>query len=271
MNEASDSGSSLLLWLVAAGVALLSAHVALAWVREAQVRPAWRESWKGSALAAATFGSGLASSMVLALSAEAMSFPLGYPLIWVLLLWLLPTALALPAFALLVRSTSVAARLAAGGMLALLAAAGSAGWLWAAGLRPGVPWRPEYLVGLVLVLLLGVCAALLVAFAEDARQGQRRQLWRLGGATLLGLSLLAGEEVLLFGSALQAQVGSMHHGEVPAFVLCLIGGVLLPMGKTAMALDLEMRRRARRRRSRHRDSPAPAARSSRHGHRRHRG
>ena len=89
MNDATahNSESSLLLWMLAATVGMLATYVALGWVREAQRRPALRESWQEVLLAAGAQGTGICCAMVLALSAEGLVFPLGYPLGRVFLIW----------------------------------------------------------------------------------------------------------------------------------------------------------------------------------------
>jgi uncharacterized membrane protein YfcA len=58
---------------------------------------------------------------------------------------------------------------------------------------------------------------------------------------------MAGQEILMAGAGLLAQVGSVYQREVPAALLCLAGGVVVPLVLSVMALDLELRRRARRR------------------------
>ena len=102
MNESSvtnTSESSLLLWMLAAAVAMFAAYVSLGWVREAQRQPRLRDSWKGLLLASCTMGAGISSCVVLALSSEALPFPLGYPLPRVLLLWAAAMLACLPACA----------------------------------------------------------------------------------------------------------------------------------------------------------------------------
>jgi NO-binding membrane sensor protein with MHYT domain len=246
-SAAHTSESSLLLWMLAAAVGMLATYVALGWVREAQRRPALRESWRAVLLSAASMGTGICCAMVLALSAEALVFPLGYPLGRVFLLWGAAMLGCMPACFLLVRSQRVLAILGAGALLAALAAGVQMGWVWAVGFRPGVIWRMEFVAVAGVFLLMGFAAATWISFSAAAREGRRRQLWRLGGAALLGLSLMAGQEILMAGAGLLAQVGSVYQREVPAALLCLAGGVVVPLVLSVMALDLELRRRARRR------------------------
>jgi len=252
MNEtaAHTSESSLLLWMLAAAVGVLATYVALGWVREAQRKPLLRDHWPAVLLSAAALGTGICSAMVLALSAEALVFPLGYPLGRVFLLWGAAMVGCVPACYLLVRSQRVLAIMGAGVLLAALAASVQMGWVWAVGFRPGVIWRMEFVAAAAVFLVMGFTAATWVSFSQAAREGRRRQLWRLGGAALLGLTLMAGQEILMAGAGLLAQVGSVYQREVPAALLCLAGGVVVPLVLSVMALDLELRRRARHRRGR---------------------
>ena len=58
-------------------------------------------------------------------------------------------------------------------------------------------------------------------------------------------------------AGLLAQVGSVYKNHVPAAVVCLAAGAVLPLVQSVMAIDLELRRRARRRR---RGKSAPSSR-----------
>lgn len=252
MNEAAahTSESSLLLWMLAAAVGMLATYVGLGWVREAQRRPTLRESWRAVLLSAGSVGTGTCCAMVLALSAEALAFPLGYPLGRVFMIWGAAMVGCLPACYLLVRSQRALAIVGAGTLLAALAVSVQMSWIWAVGFRPGVIWRTEFVAAAGVFLLIGFSTATWVSFSQAAREGNRRQLWRLGGAALLGLTLMAGQEVLMAGVGLLAQVGSVYQREVPAALLCLAGGVVVPLVLSVMALDLELRRRARHLRGR---------------------
>lgn len=248
MNDATSntSESSLLLWMLAAMVGMLATYVSLGWVREGQRKPALRDSWRVVLLAASAQGTGICCAMVLALSAEGLVFPLGYPLGRVFLIWGAAMLGCVPTCYLLVRSQHAVAKVGAGTLLAALAVAVQMSWVAAVGFRPGVIWRMEFVAVAVALLLLGFTTATWTSFSEGARVGSRRQLWRLGGAALLGLTLMAGQEVLMAGAGLLAQVGSVYQREVPAAWLCLVGGVVVPLVLSVMALNLELRRRARR-------------------------
>jgi NO-binding membrane sensor protein with MHYT domain len=251
MNETSahtSTESSLLLLMLAAAVVVFAAHVSLGWIRETQRQPNLKESWKGLLQAAFSMGTGLSSCAVLALSSEAMPFPLGYQFSRVLLLWGGSMLACLPICYWLMRSHGVVAILGSGVLLAVVAAGVQAGWVLAVGFRPGVFWRTEFVVAAVVLLMLGLTTAIAIANSDPALKGRRRQLWRFGGAAMLGLSVVIGQEVLLAGAGLLAQVSSVYKNHVPASVVCLAAGAVLPLLQSVMAIDLELRRRARRRR-----------------------
>lgn len=239
--------SSLLLWFLGVFVAVLAAHVMLGWVRQGMHQPGLRAGWRGLLLAGLVFGSGICSAMVLSLSAEALPFRLGFRWRAVPLLWLGASVAALPALALLSRRQGWFALGFAAVWLAVVALVVQSGWIWAVGFRPGVTWRPEFQASALIVATLGVFAALYLCFIGGGKEGRRRQLWRVGAAALLALSLIAAQEIVMAGAGLLAQVGAVYHREVPASVLSLLGGVIVPLLLVVMTLDLAMRRRQRKR------------------------
>lgn len=239
--------SSLLLWFLGVFVAVLAAHVALGWVRQGMHQPSLRAGWRGLLLAGLVFGSGVCSAMVLSLAAEALPFRVGFRWRAVPLLWLGASVAALPALALLSRRQGWLALGASAVWLAAVALAVQSTWIWSVGFRPGVTWRPEFQASALVVASLGAFAALYLSFMGGGKEGRRRQLWRVGAAALLGLSLVAGQEIVMAGAGLLAQVGAVYHREVPASVLSLLGGVVVPLLLVVMTLDLAMRRRQRKR------------------------
>ena len=233
--------SSLLLWALAAAVAVLAAHVFLGWLREAQQRPALRASWLALLLAALTFGTGVCAAVALSISASPLGFSLGYRLLAVPALWLgAVVATLLPAWWLM-RRQNLWSFMGGGLLLGAGACVVTAGWLTAIGFRPGIYWRLPLVGGAAGLLVLGSMAALWVAFGGSETR-RKAALWRIGAAVLLGMSLIGGQELLMAGAGLQAQVGSVFKDEVPSAVLALAGGVLAPLVMAVMALDLEMRR-----------------------------
>jgi hypothetical protein len=241
-SASSNAEASLLLWFLAAGVATLAVHVCLGWVRQAQRAQTWRPRAAAALVAAATMATGLCSAVVLCLGAEALSFPLGYRWPALPVLWLASLVGALPLMAWLARTPPAWALVGCGLWLAALAAAVQFGWVWAAGFRPGIHWRPELLAATAIVLSVGCAVALWMAFGVALQQLRRRSLWRLGAAALASLALLAGQEILMVAAGLSSQIGSVYVHEVPGSLLSLLCGVLVPLLLSAMAVDLMLRR-----------------------------
>ena len=249
MNPSSSSigESSLLLWLLAAAVAVLAAHVYLGWVREAQRQPSLRDSWVALLLASLTLGTGICAAVVVAISAEALTFMPGYQFMAVPALWLGAITAVLPPTYWLMHRQNAFAIIGCGVLLGGLAIVVQSGWLAAAGFRPGIHWRVELVAGAAALGVVGMVAALWVAFGGKADAARRRALWRIGAGVLMGLALIGGQEALLAGARLLTQVGSIFKDDLPAPVLALAGGVLAPLVMAVMALDLELRNSGHRR------------------------
>ncbi len=263
-SSASVAESSLLLWMLAAIVLVMAVSASLGWVRQGMLRAGLHKRWLPAGIAAATLGTGICAAIVLALSAEALPFPIGYRLREVPLLWLIAIVGCFPVMALLCNNHRWYSSIAGGVIIGGVAAYVQTGWVNAVGFKPGVNFRQDAVIFGACMMALGVAIGLWLAFSERGQKGERRQLWRLGAASLLGLTLMAGQEVLLGSAGLPAQVGSVFRTEMPAPMLCLLLGVVVPLVLTMMLLDLRMRRSDQRRdkrresrhtrRSRHRDS-----------------
>jgi NO-binding membrane sensor protein with MHYT domain len=252
---ASVAESSLLLWMLAALVLVMAVSASLGWVRQGMLRAGMHKRWVPAAIAAATLGTGICAAVVLALSAEALPFPIGYRLRDVPLLWLTAIVGCFPVMALLCNTHRWYASVGGGVVVAAVAAFVQVGWVNAVGFKPGINWRTDPVVFGASMMAIGVAVALWLAFSDRGQKGDRRQLWRLGAASLMGLTIMAGQEVLLANAGLLAQVGSVFRTEMPAPMLCLLLGVVVPLVLTMMLLDLRMRRsdqrRDKRRESRH--------------------
>ncbi len=261
MNEAlQPTDSSLLLWLLAAVVAMLAAHVCQGWVYEAQRAPGLRQRWPALAAAGATLGTGLCSAMLLAMSAQGLLFAIGYRAWPAVGLWLgamLGCALLAAALAATRRAWLL---LICGAGLALLAAALHFGWLWAAGFRPGVVWRRDFMAASAIFMVIGLGAAVWLSFSDLLKDSEKRTLWRLCAAALLGLSLAGGQELMIHAAGLTYQQGSIYEQQLPGSILSLVAGVLVPLVLTVMAIDLLLRRPTR---SRHGHSFNPQKRRKR--------
>ncbi len=242
---------SLLLWLMAAVVALLSSHLFIAWVRRSQglLRP--RDVAGPALLGAGGLAIGLSSSMVLALGAEALSFPLGYR-------WLAPPALllgawlgCLPAAWWLSRRQNLLALVGAGLLISLVSLSVQTGWILSAGFRPGPRWNLPLAAGAAVIAVVGYTAAMWLAYSDVSSHGARRTLWRLGAAALMVLTMVASQEVLITAATLAIQVGSIYKGELPATWMALTAGALVPTVMSLLVLDVVLRNHGDRRKNRH--------------------
>lgn len=241
---------SVLLWLMAAVVALLSSHLFVSWIRRAQGLLHGRHALGPALLAAGVLAVGLSSSMVLALGAEGLSFALGYR--WVAL----PAALlgafvgCLPAAWWLTRRQNLLALLGAGAIVALASLAVQGGWLLAAGFRPGLRWNIGLASGAAVIALVGYTAAMWLAYSDASSQGARRTLWRLGAAAMMVLTMVASQEVLISAAGLSAQVGSIYQRELASPWLVLGAGAVVPTVLALLVLDVVLRNHADRHKSR---------------------
>ena len=145
MTPSSDGETSLLLWFMAAVVALLAAYLFVGWLRRAHGRQGWREVLGPVVLSATVMGLGMSAAMVLAMSAGGLTFPLGYRWVAIPALVFGPVIACLPAAWWLSRRQNWLALIGCGLLLAAVALAVQTGWIMAAGLRPGIRkscWAP---------------------------------------------------------------------------------------------------------------------------------
>lgn len=248
MNVA-EAEFSVLLWALGGGVATLAVHLGQGWVRMAQRGPALRHEWRALLLAAAVLGLGLTAAVELGMQAQALPFPVGYR--WLAVAVLLPAALLACAPAV------VAAGLGgqggwvklllfgSGGLLAVAALGLYAGWVWAAGFRPGVLWRVELVAAAAVLMTVGLALAQWLGHAPDFQASKRRTLWRVGAAVLAALALMAGLQLMALAAGLQTQGASSFNGELHGTVVSLVCGVVVPLVLVALMLDLWLRRHQR--------------------------
>lgn len=248
MSDSSSSEFSLLLWTLGVLVAALALHLSNGWVRMAQRGPTLRAQWPAVAMAGAALGLGLNAALVLGMQAQPLSFVVGYAWGPALLLWGLGLVVCLPVVALPLAVRAAWALPASGVLLALLVLALDAGWVWAAGFRPGVIWRRDLLGAAAAVLLLLLPLARWLSFCAMGEDSPRRTVWRFVGVALAAVGVMAGEELLALAAGLGAQVGTIHQRQIPGTVLSLLAGVLLPLLMGAASLDLWLRRHQRRKR-----------------------
>ncbi len=260
--------SSFLLWALGVVVGLLGAHVGLSAVRLARRTPELRRQQGLMLIGAMAWGSVLSFGFVLGVAGQPLPYTLGFQWAAGIGLWLGGCVLAAGLMALVVRRTSVRAHALAGAVLGALALAVQAGWLAAAGLRPGLAWRPEVLAASAALMAIGLAVALHTGLGERATASRLRARWRLAASVFAALALLGGQEVLLAGMGLPGQVGSIYRHQLSMSLLSLLGGAVLPVVLGVVALDLRQKRRDSHRARRQADLaglplPAPAASTAR--------
>ena len=232
-------------------VATLSAYVFIGWVRRAQGLLGWRQLTAPMLLAGSALGLGISCSMVLALSAEALRFPLGYRWLWVPWLFLAPMLACVPVAWALSRRQNWKVLLLCSLLLTTVAVAVQAGWILAAGLRPGLRWQFSLLGAAAAVAIIGFGASLWLAYSDASGNGGRKSLWRVGAAVLMALALVAGQELVGAAAGLKWQVGSIFQREASGTWLSLFAGAIVPVVMSLLALDLALRNNDGRRKSRH--------------------
>lgn len=247
----SAAENSFLLWFLGVVIYALAAHVGMTAVRLARRAAGPRDRLTLTLTAGLAWGAAISIGFVLALGALAFPFNLGFGALRALSIFLLSSAVACAAAAALVRWPGPLAKLGAGVTLGAVAVTVQACWLWAAGFRPGLEWRPEVMAAAFVVMAVGLAIALGVAFSEPATVSRLRVRWRLAAAGLTAMAWLAGQEIMLAGMGLGAQVGSVYQRQLSAPLLSLLGGALVPIVLGVVALDLRYGRRRRRRH--HRD------------------
>lgn len=252
----SDTEFSALLWVLGAVVAALAVHLGQGWVRMAQRGSTLRQEWRALLLAAAVLGLGVTSAIELGMQAQALLFPVGYG--WLAMALLLPAAVlaCAPAAVAAVFGARPVALFASGALLAMATLALQAGWVWAAGFRPGVLWRVELVGAAAVLAVVGLALAQWIAFSPLFHLSPRRRLWRIAAAVLAALTLMAGQQLMSMAAGLDTQAASSHNGELPGTVMSLVCGVVVPLALVALTLDLWLRRHQRRHRGHGNFNPA---------------
>lgn len=249
---AAEAEFSVVLWALGGLVAALAVYLCQGWVRMAQRGPSLRQEWRALLLAAAVLGLGLSSALELGMHALPLAFPVGYR--WLAVALLLPAAVlaCAPAVAAVALGGQGAwahtALLGSGALLAAAALALQAGWVWAAGFRPGVLWRVELVAAAAVLVAVGLALAQWLGHAAAFQASRRRVLWRMGAAALAALVLMAGQQLMALAAGLQTQGASSYNGELPGTLLSLVCGVVVPLVLVALILDLWLRRHQHRQR-----------------------
>ena len=249
--------SSWLLLLLSALVTGLMALVAFNTLRRLRVSERTLLRWRGlavwsvPAVVGVVLGTGLSAAPVLALGAEGLNFPIGYGLHWAPLLWLGGCLAATVLAALPAWSRRGPVLWLAGVLFGLLALALKCGWIVAAGFGPGVLWRGSFVGAAALLLALVGGAAFWLSLSTTRSGSDRPHAWQLAAAGLLVLGMAVAQEILVIGTGLSTQLGSVYARQVPGTLLCVAGGAGVPMVYAFMllrqALWLWQRRSSRHR------------------------
>lgn len=244
--SSSSAENSLLLWALGALVYWLGAHVMLAALRDARREPGLRDNWFNLLLAGLAVGSVLCAGMVVALTGNTMGFALGFStwagigLVCGALVGGVLVSLLLGLWA------AWPSSVIGGALLGALTVAVQAGWLASAGFRPGITWRPDALAMAAGAAVVGAVIALFLAFSEGALTSRARLRWRLAAAGVMAASMVGAQELLIAGSRLGAQVGSVFQSQLSGPLLALVFGSVVPLLLVVAALDLASGRRKRR-------------------------
>jgi len=243
---------SLTLMIAMAAVAILTGHVGLGWMALARRNPSATLGWKEQLLLSIVLGTGTCATSILGLTNGVVEHEVGYGAVAAPVIWLGAVILCLPLAAALAHSRRAWAVALAAVLLTAAAAGTQMGWVWAAGFRPGVDWNHSTVAAACGLMAVGFAFAIWVAGTIRSSQrtsgSARREpqnFLKVGAATVLGLSLIAGQQLMLGGSDIDSQRGSAYRNQVPGTLLALACGALLPLTLTLMSLDLALRRKQR--------------------------
>jgi hypothetical protein len=247
MNADQSHEYSIILWLAMGLVATLTGHVSLGWLARARRKESITLGWRAQLLAAGTLATGACATAVLGLTNEIVAFPVGYGSVAAPVMWLGAIIISLPLVAVLSVSRRWWAVALGAVLLCALAFATLMGWVWAAGLRPGVQWNYRVLAAAAGLMMAGFSCAIWLAGAErSSRSSEPQAFMRRGAAVVLGLTLMVGEQIMIGGADLAVQRGSVYRNQVPGTLISLASGALVPLTLVVMAVDLSMRRQKRR-------------------------
>lgn len=272
MNESfhAATAGSLTLWALAALVAFLSSHVALGWIRQAQRAPASSPIWAPVLLACSALGTGVGAAALMGFAALPLTFALAFRHGIALALWLGAMLAMAPVVVWLIKRPAAPAYAGGGLLAATVALSLQVGWIWAAGLQPGVLWQPAFLAVAGATMAIGFAAAFAIANSLGTREGSHRGSWRLGADMLAGLTVIAGQELTSRSANLLSQIGSIHHLGLSASMLALACAGVLPIVLAILALDLFTRRQMLQQKTRDGSSTLGLDRPRRsHKHKRH--
>jgi len=240
---------SLMLWLLATVVLLASTFVAHGWLRQVRRAPLPRKAWGGLMLAALALGTGLCASFVIDVSSQGLPFAIGYQTRAAAVLWALAVLGCGVAFALLAWFPGWPAYIGAGVVVAATALGVQTGWVQAADFRPGTLWNTAYLWAAGTTMLMGLVCAYALAHSHTALSSAGRMGWRAAASVVAGLTLLAGQELVIAAAQLDTQTGTVYQHQLPSPALTLVSGAVVPFVLLVLGVDLFLRREIKRHRS----------------------
>lgn len=241
---------SLMLWLLASAVALASTFVAHGWLRQAQQAHQLGKTWLGLSLAAVVLGTGLCATFVIELSSQRLPFAVGYQITRVITLWATAVMGCFLAFILLARHPGWPTYFAAGVVVSVTALGVQTGWVHAAAFRPGTDWNTAFLWSAGAIMAMGLVCAYALAHVQTALSSAARVGWRVAANVVAGLTLVAGQELVVSAAQLGAQTGSVYAHQLSSPTLTLVSGAVVPLVLLVMGVDLFLRRDIKRYRGR---------------------
>ena len=240
----------ILMLVFAAGVASLAAYVALDLARRVRVlRSQTGVLWLiGAAFALSV---GIWSSQVIGVAAEPLPFAVGYDALGVCAVFLAALVAGVAGLG------AVAGRVATPGRVGFAAVALGVGVvgthalaLMPIGLVPGIQWQPLPFVGAFAGAAGGCMAALGAFFRGGARTRPLDWRWQATSALVLGVSLVASQQLVMGAAGLPDQIASAHADRLTSTTLSLLASVgsvaILLVGLLFSVLEANLRRSLRR-------------------------
>lgn len=227
-----------LFWILALLVALLSAHVAFGCARNVRYATEPKHKLRWAVAAALVLATGMLSTSLLCISAQALPFAVGYQYLRLAAAWLIGVAAAAFALLPLLRWPSL-------WLLPLSAAALAGGTLWmqvmligAIGLSPGLVWNIEPLVVSVPLVIFGAMAALWIVLLGPGFGRRHAPRWRWAAALALTVTYVAGQVMLFLAGPIGGQASSDYVGQLSAVVACMVAGMVMPTALLMLEVGL---------------------------------
>lgn len=244
-----QADSSLLLLILASVTVALTVHVAFAMLRRLRGfigMAGLRSQWMSVLVVAVVLGTGFCASMVLAIGAEGLSFPIGYAAGRAPLLWLAACAVCLPLVALLVAQPHALWLWLVGATIGVLLVLLQVGWIEAVGFRPGVLWRRDLLIFAALLQMGALAAAWWLALSAFTAENERAHTWYGTAVLVVVLAMAGAQELVVTASGMSAQIGSVFVRQVSGAWLCVLAGAVVPVVYGFMAVGMLLQAPARR-------------------------